>query len=167
MNFVKRVIGLPGDKVEFRDDHVYINDEMLPEHRVIGDTTSKVRAISEVEALKTREFEDRQPNENYSVYYSEDSIKNHTSDPKNPNMRSEFDYAAPGKPVIVPPDSYFCMGDSRDKSLDSRFWGFVPSNLVVGRAMFVYWSCDRAASGNSMFGCLTNPRLDRIGRMIK
>ncbi len=38
---------------------------------------------------------------------------------------------------------------------------------IVGRAMFVYWSCDRGASGGSMLGCVTNPRLDRIGKMIK
>ena len=154
MNFVKRVIGLPGDKIEFRDDHVYINDELLPEHRVIGDNKS------EVAALTTKEFEDRQPNETYDVYYSERTIRNHFTDPG-------IKFAAPGTPITVPADSYFCMGDSRDKSLDSRYWGFVPNSLVVGRAMFVYWSCDRAASGESMFGCLTNPRLNRIGKMIK
>ena len=52
-------------------------------------------------------------------------------------------------------------------SEDSRFWGFVNRDLVIGRAMFVYWSCDRAASNGSFSGCLTNPRLDRIGKMIK
>ena len=59
------------------------------------------------------------------------------------------------------------MGDSRDRSLDSRYWGVVPRELIIGRAMFVYWSCDRGASDGSVMGCLTNPRLDRIFKMIK
>ena len=154
MNFVKRVIGLPGDKVEFRDNNVYINDQILPEHRVIGD------ARSDVAALKTKEFEERQPEDSYSVYYSEDEIRESSSD-----RRVKF--AGAGNPVIVPENNFFVMGDSRNRSLDSRYWGFVPRNLVIGRAMIVYWSCDRAASNGSLFGCLTNPRLDRIGKMIK
>lgn len=154
MNFVKRVVGLPGDKVEFRDNNVYINDQILPEHRVIGD------ASSEIAALKTKELEERQPEDSYSVFYSERAVKNSSLD-------ADIDFAAPGKPVTVPEDSFFVMGDSRNRSLDSRYWGFVPRNLVIGRAMIVYWSCDRAASNGSLFGCLTNPRLDRIGKMIK
>jgi len=41
---------------------------------------------------------------------------------------------------VVPPDSYFGMGDNRDRSLDSRFWGFIPKEHVIGRPMFIYWS---------------------------
>ena len=50
-----------------------------------------------------------------------------------------------GKTMVVPEKNYsfFVMGDSRDNSEDSRYWGFVPRDLTVGRAMFVYWSCDR------------------------
>lgn len=43
-------------------------------------------------------------------------------------------------PVVVPPDNYFCMGDNRDNSYDSRFWGTLPAHLVKGRALFIYWS---------------------------
>ena len=41
---------------------------------------------------------------------------------------------------MVPPDSYFGMGDNRDRSLDSRYWGFIPKDHVIGRPMFIYWS---------------------------
>jgi signal peptidase I len=59
------------------------------------------------------------------------------------------------------------MGDNRNNSEDSRYWGFVSRDLIIGRAMFVYWSCDREAYGGSMLGCITNPRLSRIGKFIK
>jgi signal peptidase I len=151
-NFVKRVIGLPGDKVEVRGTDVYINDQLLPEHKIIGD------AEDEESALETKEIEPRQANQKYDVYYSPEAIQ---------GGRENYTYAGEGKPFIVPQNSYFVMGDSRNRSLDSRYWGAVSRDLIVGRAMFVYWSCDRSASGGSMIGCLTHPRLSRIGKMIK
>jgi signal peptidase I len=69
--------------------------------------------------------------------------------------------------MVVPDNSFFVMGDSRDNSEDSRYWGFVPRGLIIGRAMFVYWSCDRGASNGEFFGCVTHPRLDRIGKFVK
>ena len=47
-----------------------------------------------------------------------------------------------GDDLVVPPDSYFAMGDNRDVSYDSRYWGFIPKENVIGRPMFVYWSFD-------------------------
>ncbi len=72
----------------------------------------------------------------------------------------------PASPYKIPDDSYFMMGDNRDNSEDSRFWGPVKRDLIIGRAMFVYWSCDQT-SGESMSNCIRNPRFDRIFRMIK
>jgi signal peptidase I len=150
INYVKRVIGLPGEKVEFRDNRVYINDQLLPEHRVTGDSDD------DVSALETTETEERKPDEKWSVYYS-----------KRRMSARDYEFAVPGKPQIVPENHFFVMGDSRDNSEDSRYWGFVPRELIIGRAMFVYWSCDRAASNGSFTGCLTHPRLDRIGKFVK
>ncbi|HEX8636916.1 MAG TPA: signal peptidase I, partial [Pyrinomonadaceae bacterium] len=165
INFVKRVIGLPGDKVEIRNNQVYINDQLLPEHRVIADLPVDRRGRENNEsALIVKSEEPRQNDQTYSTYYSEDSMEA-VSKGQSPSERFRFGGQG-GSPTIVPENSYFVMGDSRDKSLDSRFWGFVPRELVVGRAMFVYWSCDRAASNGSLLGCITNPRLDRIGKMI-
>lgn len=154
LNFVKRVIGLPGDRIEIKDNQVFINGELLPEHRIIGNS------LSEEAALSTKEFEPREAEDKWDVYYAEDALKGLSDD-------SRYDFAARGKPYTVPENSYFVMGDSRNQSLDSRFWGVVNRDLVVGRAMFVYWSCDRSASKGSLLGCMTHPRLDRIGRMIK
>jgi signal peptidase I len=78
-----------------------------------------------------------------------------------------MEFGVAGKTMQVPANSFFVMGDSRDNSEDSRYWGFVPRELIIGRAMFVYWSCDRGASNGSAFGCLTSPRLSRIGKLVR
>jgi signal peptidase I len=153
------VIGLPGETVEFRDNNVYINGELLPEYRMIGD------APDNESELTTKEFEERTPEDQWTVYYSEDTMRAVQAGRHLPKRGYEFGVS--GKPSVVPENSFFVMGDSRDNSEDSRYWGFVPRELVIGRAMFVYWSCDRGASNGSMIGCLTHPRLDRIGKMVK
>lgn len=160
INYVKRVIGLPGETVEFKDNQVYINGQLLPEHRIIGD------ADNPEAALDTKEFEPRKEGETYDVYYSEDKM-NYVQSGRSLPVRPDVEFATKGKTMVVPENQYFVMGDSRDNSEDSRFWGFVPREVIIGRAMFVYWSCDRAASDGSALGCLTHPRLDRIGKMIK
>ena len=159
LNYVKRVIGLPGETVEFRDNRVYINGELLPEHRIIGDAPSREAA------LDTHEFEERKPEDKWDVYYSQDTMSLVNAGEHLPT--SQYEFATKGKTMVVPPNSFFCMGDSRDDSEDSRFWGFVPRELIIGRAMFVYWSCDRDASNGSMLGCITSPRLSRIGKLIR
>lgn len=159
INYVKRVIGLPGETVEFRNNRVYINGQILAEHRVIGD------ADDNVSALETREFEERKPEDKWDVYYSEDTMRPAQAGVRMPT--DHLNFGVQGKPMQVPPNHFFVMGDSRDASDDSRGWGFVPRELVIGRAMFVYWSCDRGASNGSMFGCLTHPRFDRILKFVK
>ncbi len=162
INYVKRVIGLPGETVEFKNNQVFINGELLPEHRVIGDPPDP---DDDQSALVVNEFEQRKPDEKYDVYYSRDRMEFARSGRNLPTTGYEF--ATQGKTVIVPENSFFVMGDSRDNSEDSRYWGFVPRELVIGRAMFVYWSCDRGASNGSIFGCLSHPRLERIGKFVK
>lgn len=159
INYVKRVIGLPGETVEFRNNQVFINGQLIPEHRIEGDSPN------ENAALATKEIEERKPEDKWDVYYSKttmDAISGGQS-----LSRSDYSFGVAGKTMRVPDDSYFVMGDARDNSEDSRFWGFVNRDLIIGRAMFVYWSCDRGASGDSMFGCITHPRLNRIGKLIK
>jgi signal peptidase I len=72
-----------------------------------------------------------------------------------------------GKPARVPAGQYFVMGDDRDNSLDSRAWGFVPRDLVIGRAMFVYWSYDETKSVSSPLDYFTNTRWWRTGTMVR
>jgi signal peptidase I len=155
-NYVKRVIGLPGDHVEIKSNNqVFINDKLLPEHRVSALDHTDNPATAELEDKKPlenlREFAPRRADEPYTVYYSTDR---------------RFDGEV--KSWDVPADSYFVMGDNRNNSQDSRFWGFVPRDLVVGRAMFVYWSYDESASSTNPFSdFFNNTRWNRTGTMIK
>ncbi len=138
---------------------VYINGKLLPEHRLVSPNPYVETAA------KTTDVEARRDGENYDVMYSEQAIN--AVKQRDSIVSDDMNYGVADKQMVVPEDSYFVMGDNRNNSEDSRFWGFVPRSVVVGRAMFVYWSCDRAASKGSFLGCLTNPRLDRIGKMIK
>ncbi len=165
-NYVKRVIGLPGDTVEFRDNNVYVNGDLLPEHKIVANypVDRQNPGGNQQAALQIIKEAPAQPGETYNVYYSPRSSEQaeRGAMPDHPDQY----HALKNKPEKVPENSYFVMGDSRDNSADGRFWGFVPRDLIIGRAMFIYWSCDRS-NGDSALECVTNPRFDRIGKLVK
>lgn len=112
-DFIKRVIGLPGDRVQIINKVVYVNGEALKE--------------------------------DYTIHTQPGII------PGDIQRRDNFG------PIVVPEGSYFVMGDNRDQSLDSRFWGYVKKNKIQGRAFLIYWSWDSEQ---------TWVRWWRIGRII-
>ncbi len=160
INYVKRVIGLPGETVEFRNNQVYINGQLLPEHRIVGDSEDNLSALS------VREVEERTPDQKWTVFYSQRTMDDVANGRRLREM-TDYEFGVEGKRMKVPENSFFVMGDSRDQSEDSRYWGFVSRDLIIGRAMFVYWSCDRSASDGSAAGCLTHPRLNRIFKFVR
>ena len=154
-NYVKRVIGLPGDKIKIDGRNVIVNGTVLPEHRIEAKDHNRKDPL---EPINTPE---RKPNETYDVYYDPDF-----TDDDYPIFHHEGD----GNEITVPPESYFVMGDNRNNSEDSRYWGFVPRELVIGRAMFVYWSYDESArpTGYGFLGdFIKNTRWSRTGTMVK
>jgi signal peptidase I len=154
-NYVKRVIGLPGDKIKIEGKDVIVNGEIIPEHRIV------VEEVSDKAPLKIlSQPTERQPGERYDVYHKQFFDA-------DGRERNAFE----GKDELtVPANSYFVMGDNRDNSEDSRYWGFVPRDLVIGRAMFVYWSYDESAAptGWGIVGdFLLNTRWRRTGTLVK
>ncbi len=114
---VKRIIGIPGDRIHLRDGAVYRNGEKLNEPYVMhkGNNYDPYRD----------NFPAVAPSEAYNV---------------SPEWQLLLHTHIEGDDIVVPKDSYFGMGDNRDVSLDSRYWGFIPKENVIGRPMFIYWS---------------------------
>jgi signal peptidase I len=99
-DFIKRIIGLPGETIELRNKKVYINGQPIDE--------PYVHFLSP-------------PSSDYQEVTS-------------------FDVRERYGPVTVPPNQYFVMGDNRDNSQDSRYWGFLPRGYIKGKAALIYWS---------------------------
>lgn len=115
---VKRVIGIPGDRIHLRDGFVYRNGEKLVEPYA-------QHILANYDPYRDN-FPAVPPSEMYGVT-SEDWLL---------TLPSHIQ----GEDVVVPPNSYFGMGDNRDNSKDSRYWGFIPKDNVIGRPLFIYWS---------------------------
>lgn len=113
---VKRVVGLPGDRIRLQDGVVYRNGEKLDPSFVVRNGTYNG-------------YRDNFPSVPATDY-----------DDVTPEWRSAMPSHLQNGELVVPPDSIFAMGDNRDVSLDSRYWGFVPFQNIVGRPMFIYWS---------------------------
>lgn len=165
-NYVKRVIGLPGETIEMKGNSVFINGKELPEQNVLadqplGDSYAPLEILKVSEAL---------PGATYKAYYS------YEYDPAEAVIEKSLAGQKFGieAPFQIPTDHYFAMGDNRDNSQDSRYWGTVPKQNIVGRAWIVYYSLDTSKdeSGNITSGRLstdlfTRTRWDRIGTLIK
>ncbi len=132
-HFVKRVIGLPGDHLKVVDQQVYIDGKPLNEPYVVHDSTFG----------------------NDPLNYSFPPVGNQIFlSPVQPEWAHELSKYVVGDEIVVPPGKYFAMGDNRDHSLDSRYWGFVDRDAIMGRPFLIYWSIEANTSdyGESSFG---------------
>jgi len=117
-HYVKRVIGLPGDRIRITAGQVYVNENLLAEPYAVHDTAAR------------NPFGDNFP----------------PADPEflgaalDPEWARQIMKYVRGGELLVPTDRYFVMGDNRDHSWDSRYWGFVDRQAIIGRPVLIYWS---------------------------
>lgn len=116
--YVKRVIAIPGDRVHIADERVYVNGSLLQEPYAIHDPSSA---------------------DPYMFHFPpEDPFV--ISGEITPEWLRTLQADTHHGELLVPAGEYFVLGDNRDHSSDSRYWGFVPRDAIVGQPMFVYWS---------------------------
>jgi signal peptidase I len=126
--FVKRCMGVPGDRIKLVNKQVFLNGHLLDDRGYVYHKTDYIDP-----------YRDNFPSEpNVRVDdRAQDMLEHHVSNGE----------------VVVPADSYFAMGDNRDSSLDSRFWGFVPRENIIGKPLIIYWSYDASTED------LSNPTI--------
>jgi signal peptidase I len=131
MDLLKRVIGVAGDAVLVKNGKVFLNGHAMDDPHAHFEVSDGDRSPSRV----------RDPRDNFGI------LDVHTGEVVGP--------------VIVPPGKLFLMGDNRDNSYDSRYWGFADVNAVEGRAILVYWSWDSTANAT-----VPPVRWGRLGHII-
>jgi signal peptidase I len=140
-NFVKRLVGIPGDTVEMHDGVLFRNG----------------RKLSEQYVEHSQQDFDGPPEDEF--YWQRDYLVPRAfAGPYHPSRNN-------WGPLIVPEKSYFVLGDNRDNSLDSRYWGFVPDSLVKGKPIVIYYSY--APDTVDRFAWLTHIRWNRLGELIR
>jgi signal peptidase I len=133
-HFVKRVIGLPGDRLKIVDQQVYVNGKALDEPYAVHDPASGY----------SDPLNYNFPPVGNPMYLS--SLQ--------PEWAHDIRKHIRGDELVVPAGKYFAMGDNRDHSLDSRYWGFVDRDAIMGRPFLIYWSINASSAdyGSSSFG---------------
>jgi signal peptidase I len=140
MKLVKRIVGMPGDTVEMRDKHLWRNGERVEEPWV--------------------RWQDFSGDHEHPMMAWQRSYLAETVDPAS--YRPTRDAWGP---LVIPEDRYFMLGDNRDFSLDSRYWGLIEGWRLEGKAMFFYFSYDRDSPASLSW--IREVRWDRIGRRIR
>ena len=127
-HFVKRVIGLPGDHLKLVDQQVFVNGKLLNEPYAVHDPGAPYDPL------------------NYN--FPPRGVQMFSS-PVQLEWAHEIKKYVVGNEIVVPPGKYFAMGDNRDRSSDSRYWGFVDRDAIMGRPFLIYWSVDATSADYS------------------
>ncbi len=130
LDYIKRVVGLPGDRVEYRDKRLSINGKAVP-RRTLADYESRERL--QYFPRYAESFEGAE----HDIILEKDA-PGFVGRGMDFRQSGNCDYNSGGLVCSVPPGHYFVMGDNRDNSSDSRVWGFVPDENIVGKAFFIW-----------------------------
>jgi len=138
-DFVKRIIGIPGDTIQIVNDDVYINNEKM-DLKFVGKCSLKHGIGADI-------YQETLGNVSYQIL----------------DQNKRYEYFGP---ITVPEGEYFVMGDNRDYSSDSRHWGMVKRHQIYGKPAFIYFSLDRKIPAWNIFGRLSSIRFSRIGEIL-
>jgi signal peptidase I len=131
MDYIKRVVGLPGDQVAYLDQKLTVNGQPVP--------TVALGDFYDDDSLRySPQFSEKLGEVEHRILVDPKRPAYYGPDPKRFPQAENCRYVTEGVTCTIPPGHYFMMGDNRDNSQDSRFWGFVPDQNIVGRAFFVW-----------------------------
>lgn len=147
IDMIKRVVGLPGDHIQYKDKMIYVNDKPMKQE-FLGENLDK--DVNQDLGWRVRYLKETLDGINHDIYVHSDS---------------EMSRRLPFTDVIVPPNQYFMMGDNRDNSDDSRSWGFVDNKEILGKALTIWFSWDSNPKG--LVDCVKHCiRWGRIGNQF-
>ena len=145
IDYIKRLVGLPGDKIQMIDGILHINDIPVKRKKIRSET----KLINNGQIRNVLVYEETLPN---NVYYETFDMGNTRAD-----NTSE---------IFIPEDSYFFMGDNRDNSKDSRFVGSVPKNNLVGKAQIIFFATEGGSTILEFWRWPFDIQIDRLFKMI-
>ena len=131
LDYIKRVVGLPGDEVSYLNQKLSINGKLV-------DTVAQGEHYDDDSMSYAPMFAEKLGEVEHKIRVDLRRTPNYGPDPNRFPMAENCRYSSEGVVCKVPADHYFMMGDNRDNSQDSRYWGFVPDENIVGRAFFVW-----------------------------
>ena len=134
VDYIKRVVGVPGDKVVYRDKKLWING-VAQEQQRDGDYNY---VESELRFVHTERYQENLNGRMHPILLNPDMPLLHLGNVANFPLHEQCSYSEVEVSCVVPTGQYFMMGDNRDNSRDSRYWGFVPDDMIVGKAFFIW-----------------------------
>lgn len=144
--YVKRLIGLPGDKIEVKGRTVYVND--LPLDEAYTQHVNAGSIYDHYGPWYIPKKGDKIEVTEYNVKVN-GTVRNEVVAKSYPDRNELYN-----EPFYVPQNQYFAMGDNRDNSMDSRFWGTVPRDYFLGKALVIYWSFETDAKAHLLTSVL-------------
>ncbi|HSI38543.1 MAG TPA: signal peptidase I [Methylotenera sp.] len=139
IDYIKRVIALPGDSVRYQDKQLKINDKTI----ALEPLSDYEYVMSGLNIITAKKYREQLGNVSHDILIH-DVMVNYDADA----IGAKF---ANNEEIVVPAGHYLAMGDNRDNSSDSRVWGFVPENNLVGKAFFIWMNFDKGSRiGNSI-----------------
>ncbi|HVY05106.1 MAG TPA: signal peptidase I [Burkholderiales bacterium] len=136
LDYIKRIVGVPGDRVEYKNKRLTVNGELIQvdqdqDYQYLDGGMSFVKSIR---------FQETLGGHRHSIIINPEAPALQLAGVKQFPQRENCVYNEQEFNCLVPAGSYFMMGDNRDSSSDSRYWGFVPEQNIVGKAFLVWWN---------------------------